>query len=174
MLFSKTPFCPVPSFPASITNATIHLMWRPHTWTGLQIPPCPPRSPLVHWQVLWIQLQSILALCSPLLQTTAIACLPAPILPILLPSLTPADRGNFHTCHMMSLPSKPAAHIGLLPLTSPPPAPPHPTSLSSSHTGLLPVPPPHSSANVPPVGSLPCMSPSLRGHPLFLTISLTR
>lgn len=65
MLFSKTPFCPVPSFPASITNATIHLMWRPHTWTGLQIPSCPPCSPLVYWQVLWIQLQRILALLTP-------------------------------------------------------------------------------------------------------------
>lgn len=144
-------------------------MWRPHTWTGLQIPSGPAharpqsigRSYGFSSKVSW--------LCSPLLQTPATACLPAPMLPVLLPSLMPADRGNLKTCPMMSLPSKAAARKGLASPTSPPRAPPHPTSLHSSHTGLLPVPPPHSSANVPPAGSLLCTSPSLRGHPLFPT-----
>lgn len=66
MLFSETPFCPVPSFPASVTKATIQPdVEAPH----LDRTPNPfwprPRSPPVHRQVLWIQLQSILALLAP-------------------------------------------------------------------------------------------------------------
>lgn len=164
MLFSETPFCLVPSFPASVTNATIQPNVEAPHLDRTPNPFLPPHSPPVHRQVLWIQLQSILALLAPAPDHSN--NLSSCSHPAYSPALPHASRGNLKTCHMMSLPSKPAAHKGL---ASPPPDPPHATSLHSGPTGLLPVPLLHSSANVPAVGFLLCMSPSLRGHPLLPT-----